>query len=136
MVFYMPKNTIYKMSVDWLNVTMSPKDKYKLGADGQPILSRKGKKMIVDEFYDVDWSDKADAIINRICTELGLGAEVPARKNAQGDAVNPLSKLGYNVCRQYGDILIGYHKRYEFMGVIVQLSGDACRSYRGSCGYR
>lgn len=128
----MPKDTIYKMSVDWLNITMSPKDKYKIGADGQPMMSRKGKKLIADEFYDVDWTDKADAIINRICATLGLGAEVPARKNAQGEAVNLLSKLGYNVCKQYDDILIGYHKRYEFMGIIVQLSGDACRSYRGS----
>lgn len=118
------------LSIDWLNVTMSPRDKYKLGEDGEPILSRKGKKLIADEFYDVDWTDKADAIINRICATLGLGAEVPARKNAQGDAVNPLSKLGYNVCKQYGDILIGYHNRYEYMGIIVQLSGDACRSYR------
>lgn len=120
----------FRLSIDWLNITMSPRDKYKLGADGEPILSRKGKKMIADAFYDVDWADKADGIINRICATLGLGAEVPARKNAQGDAVNPLSKLGYNVCRQYGDILIGYHNRYEYMGVIVQLSGDACRAYR------
>lgn len=127
----MQQNNNYMLSIDWLNVTMSPRDKYKLGADGEPILSRKGKKLIADEFYDVDWTDKADAIINRICATLGLGAEVPARKNAQGDAVNPLSKLGYNVCKQYGDILIGYHNRYEYMGVIVQLSGDACRSYRG-----
>lgn len=126
----MQQNNDYKLSIDWLNITMSPRNKYKLGADGEPILSRKGKKLIADEFYDVDWTDKADAIINRICATLGLGAEVPARKNAQGDAVNPLSKLGYNVCKQYGDILIGYHKRYEYMGVIVQLSGDACRSYR------
>ena len=126
----MPQNNAYMLSIDWLNITMSPRNKYKLGADGEPILSRKGKKLIADEFYDVDWTDKADAIINRICAILGLGAEVPARKNAQGDAVNPLSKLGYNVCKQYGDILIGYHKRYEYMGVIVQLSGDACRSYR------
>lgn len=126
----MQQNNDYKLSIDWLNITMSPRNKYKLGADGEPILSRKGKKLIADEFYDVDWTDKADAIINRICTVLGLGAEVPARKNAQGDAVNPLSKLGYNVCKQYGDVLIGYHKRYEYMGVIVQLSGDACRSYR------
>lgn len=126
----MQQNTDYKLSIDWLNITMSPRNKYKLGADGEPILSRKGKKLIADEFYDVDWTDKADAIINRICATLGLGAEVPARKNAQGDAVNPLSKLGYNVCKQYGDILIGYHKQYEYMGVIVQLSGDACRSYR------
>lgn len=79
--------------------------------------------MFADEFYDIDWSDKADGIINRICANLGLGAEVPARKNAQGDAINPLSKLGYNVCKQYGDILIGYHKVYEYMGIIVQLSG-------------
>lgn len=120
----------FRLSIDWLNITMSPRNKYKLGADGEPILSRKGKKLIADEFYDVDWTDKADAILNRICVTLGLGAEVPARKNAQGDAVNPLSKLGYNVCKQYGDILIGYHKRYEYMGIIVQLSGDACRSYR------
>ena len=126
----MQQNNAYMLSIDWLNITMSPRDKYKLGADGEPILSRKGKKMIADEFYDVDWTDKADAIINRICATLGLGAEVPARKNAQGDAVNPLSKLGYNVCKQYGDILIGYHNRYEYMGIIVQLSGDACRSYR------
>lgn len=126
----MQQNSDYKLSIDWLNITMSPRNKYKLGADGEPILSRKGKKLIADEFYDVDWTDKADAIINRICATLGLGAEVPARKNAQGDAVNPLSKLGYNVCKQYGDILIGYHNRYEYMGVIVQLSGDACRSYR------
>lgn len=126
----MQQSSDYKLSIDWLNITMSPRDKYKLGADGEPILSRKGKKLIADEFYDVDWTDKADAIINRICATLGLGAEVPARKNAQGDAVNPLSKLGYNVCKQYGDILIGYHNRYEYMGVIVQLSGDACRSYR------
>lgn len=126
----MQQNNAYMLSVDWLNITMSPRDKYKMGADGEPILSRKGKKLIADEFYDVDWTDKADAIINRICATLGLGAEVPARKNAQGDAVNPLSKLGYNVCKQYGDILIGYHNRYEYMGIIVQLSGDACRSYR------
>lgn len=126
----MQQNDNYMLSIDWLNVTMSPRDKYKLGVDGEPILSRKGKKLIADEFYDVDWTDKAEAIINRIYTTLGLGAEVPARKNAQGDAVNPLSKLGYNVCKQYGDILIGYHKRYEYMGIIVQLSGDACRSYR------
>lgn len=126
----MQQNNAYMLSVDWLNITMSPRDKYKMGADGEPILSRKGKKLITDEFYDVDWTDKADAIINRICATLGLGAEVPARKNAQGDAVNPLSKLGYNVCKQYGDILIGYHNRYEYMGIIVQLSGDACRSYR------
>lgn len=126
----MQQNSDYKLSIDWLNITMSPRNKYKLGADGEPILSRKGKKLIAEEFYDVDWTDKADAIINRICATLGLGAEVPARKNAQGDAVNPLSKLGYNVCKQYGDILIGYHNRYEYMGVIVQLSGDACRSYR------
>lgn len=126
----MQQNSDYKLSIDWLNITMSPRNKYKLGADGEPILSRKGKKLIADKFYDVDWTDKADAIINRICATLGLGAEVPARKNAQGDAVNPLSKLGYNVCKQYGDILIGYHNRYEYMGVIVQLSGDACRSYR------
>lgn len=126
----MQQNNDYKLSIDWLNITMSPRNKYKLGADGEPILSRKGKKLIADEFYDVDWTDKADAIIKRICATLGLGAEVPARKNAQGDAVNPLSKLGYNVCKQYGDILIGYHKQYEYMGVIVQLSGDACRSYR------
>lgn len=120
----------FRLSIDWLNITMSPRDKYKLGIDGEPILSRKGKKMIADVFYDVDWSDKADDIISRICATLGLGAEVPARKNAQGDAVNPLSKLGYNVCKQYGDILIGYHNHYEYMGIIVQLSGDACRSYR------
>lgn len=126
----MQQSSDYKLSIDWLNITMSPRNKYKLGADGEPILSRKGKKLIADEFYDVDWTDKADAIINRICATLGLGAEVPARKNAQGDAVNPLSKLGYNVCKQYGDILIGYHNRYEYMGIIVQLSGDACRSYR------
>ena len=126
----MQQNSDYKLSIDWLNITMSPRDKYKIGADGEPILSRKGKKMIADAFYDVDWTDKADGIINRICTVLDLGAEVPARKNAQGDAVNPLSKLGYNVCKQYGDILIGYHNRYEYMGVIIQLSGDACRSYR------
>lgn len=126
----MQQNSDYKLSIDWLNITMSPRNKYKLGADGEPILSRKGKKMFADEFYDIDWSDKADGIINRICANLGLGAEVPARKNAQGDAINPLSKLGYNVCKQYGDILIGYHKVYEYMGIIVQLSGDACRSYR------
>lgn len=126
----MQQNSDYKLSIDWLNITMSPRDKYKIGADGEPILSRKGKKMIADAFYDVDWTDKADGIINRICTVLDLGAEVPARKNAQGDAINPLSKLGYNVCKQYGDILIGYHNRYEYMGVIMQLSGDACRSYR------
>lgn len=126
----MQQNSDYKLSIDWLNITMSPRNKYKLGADGEPILSRKGKKMIADAFYDVDWTDKADGIINRICTVLDLGAEVPARKNAQGDAINPLSKLGYNVCKQYGDILIGYHNRYEYMGVIMQLSGDACRSYR------
>lgn len=120
----------FRLSIDWLNITMSPRDKYKLGIDGEPILSRKGKKMIADVFYDVDWSDKADDIISRICATLGLGAEVPARKNAQGDAINPLSKLGYNVCKQYGDILIGYHSRYEYMGIIVQLSGDACRAYR------
>lgn len=126
----MQQNNNYMLSIDWLNVTMSPRDKYKLGEDGEPILSRKGKKLIADEFYDVDWMDKAEVIINRIYTTLGLGAEVPARKNAQGDAVNPLSKLGYNVCKQYGDILIGYHNRYEYMGIIVQLSGDACRAYR------
>lgn len=126
----MQQNNNYMLSIDWLNVTMSPRDKYKLGEDGEPILSRKGKKLIADEFYDVDWTDKAEVIINRIYTTLGLGAEVPARKNAQGDAVNPLSKLGYNVCKQYGDILIGYHNRYEYMGIIVQLSGDACRAYR------
>lgn len=130
----MQQNSDYTLSIDWLNITMSPRNKYKLGTDGEPILSRKGKKMIADEFYDVDWIDKADAIINRICATLGLGAEVPARKNAQGDAVNPLSKLGYNVCKQYGDILIGYHNRYEYMGIIVQLSGDACRSYRRAFG--
>lgn len=126
----MQQNSDYKLSIDWLNITMSPRNKYKLGADGEPILSRKGKKLFADEFYDIDWSDKADGIINCICAKLGLGAEVPARKNAQGDAVNPLSKLGYNVCKQFGDVLIGYHKRFEYMGIIVQLSGDACRSYR------
>ena len=130
----MQQNSDYKLSIDWLNITMSPRNKYKLGADGEPILTRKGKKMFADEFYDIDWSDKADGIINRICTALDLGAEVPARKNAQGDAINPLSKLGYNVCKQYGDILIGYHKVYEYMGIIVQLSGDACRSYRRMVG--
>ena len=80
----MQQNSDYKLSIDWLNITMSPRDKYKLGADGEPILSRKGKKMIADAFYDVDWTDKADGIINRICAALDLGAEVPARKNAQG----------------------------------------------------
>ena len=40
----MQQNSDYKLSIDWLNITMSPRNKYKLGADGEPILSRKGKK--------------------------------------------------------------------------------------------
>lgn len=128
----MQNKAIYKLSIDWLNVTMSPREKYKMGADGQPIFTSKGKKMIADIFYDIDWSDRAENIIAHICADLELGTEVPARKTAQGDTVNPLGKLGYNVCKQYGDVLIGYHKRFEYMGIIIQLSGDACRSYRNS----
>lgn len=126
----MTENTVYKLSIDWLNVTMSPRDKYKIGADGQPILSRNGNKMILDALYDVDWTDKAESIIARICALLGLGAEIPLRKNAQGNIINPLGSLGYTVCKQFGDVLVGYHSRYEYMGVMVQLSGDACRAYR------
>lgn len=127
----MTENTVYELSVDWLNVTMSPREKYKIGADGQPIITRNGNKMILDAFYDVDWTDKAENIIARICSLLGLGAEIPLRKNAQGNIINPLGSLGYTVCKQFGDVLVGYHKQHEYMGIIVQLSGDACRAYRG-----
>ena len=87
--------------------------------------------MILDAFYDTDWTDKAESIIDRICSLLGLGVEIPLRKNAQGNIINPLGSLGYTVCKQFGDVLVGYHKQHEYMGIIVQLSGDACRSYRG-----
>ena len=42
----MQNETSYKLSIDWLNVTMSPREKYKMDADGQPIFTSKGKKMI------------------------------------------------------------------------------------------
>lgn len=46
----MQQNSGYKLSIDWLNITMSPRNKYKLGADGEPILSRKGKKCLQMSF--------------------------------------------------------------------------------------
>ena len=55
MVFSMTENAVYKLSVDWLNVTMSPREKYKIGADGQPIITRNGNKMVQLQMYMYDF---------------------------------------------------------------------------------
>ena len=50
--------------------------------------------MILDAFYDTDWTDKAESIIDRICSLLGLGVEIPLRKNAQGNIIKSARFFG------------------------------------------
>ena len=121
----MTKQTI---SLDWLTITMSPRLKYKgdeYGKDGEVIHYQ--KKYYMDKLYNVDWTTTAEAYIEQISILLNL--------KFNQDIYNSLAKLGYNQTLKSGDILIGYHDHYEYMGICLQLSGDGLRQYRSSSSY-
>lgn len=116
------------ISLDWLTITMSPRLKYegdKYGINGEVIHCQKERYM--DELYNVDWTTTAEKYIKQISLLLNL--------EFTQDKHNSLAKLGYTQTLQSGKILLGYHERYEYMGICIQLTGDGLRQYRMSSPY-
>lgn len=118
----MIKQTI---GLDWLTITMSPRLKYKYdkyGPNGEVIHLQTTR--VKDEFYGVQWTKRAESYISEISHLLNLNFSEPKAKT------NSLAKLGYTQTRVSGNILIGYHDFYEYMGICLQFSGEGLRQYR------
>lgn len=111
------------IGLDWLTITMSPKLKYQddeYGKNGEVIHHQ--TKYYLDELYNNDWSKKAKLQISQISELLGL--------KFNEDEKNTLAKLGYKQTLSAGDIFIGYHELFEYMGICLQFSGEGLRQYR------
>ena len=112
-----------EIGADWLTVTTNPAEVYQTGVT-----------RYIDAFYQVDWSDRAESLLDEIADKLQLGKKYIAVGGDNTDSeirtMPKLSKKGYKAERQYKNIVMGYHPLYEYMGVCIELSGDALRDYR------
>lgn len=111
-----------EIGADWLTVTTNPEEVY-----------QKGVTRYIDAFYQVDWSERAESLLDEIADKLQLGQKyiaVGGDSNSEIRTIPKLSKKGYKAERQYKNIVMGYHPLYEYMGVCIELSGDALRDYR------
>lgn len=114
-----------EIKADWLTVTANPSEIY------QPNSSR-----YYDEFYQRNWSERAEKLLDDIAARLKLGEYI-----ATGDAISDgenddirvqprLAKKGYKAERQYKKVAMGYHPLYEYMGICIEFSGEALQDYR------
>lgn len=111
-----------EIGADWLTVTTNPAEVY-----------QKGVTRYIDAFYQVDWSERAESLLDEIADKLQLGQKyiaVGGDSNSEIRTIPKLSKKGYKAERQYKNIVMGYHPLFEYMGVCIELSGDALRDYR------
>lgn len=113
------------IGLDWLTITMSPRLKYEgdiYGPHGEIIHNQTVR--FKDEYYNVNWSDTAELYISAISNLLNVKFSTPDKNQTS------LAKLGYTQTRCAGSILIGYHERYEYMGICLQFTGEGLRQYR------
>lgn len=112
-----------EIGADWLTVTANPAEVY-----------QKGTARYIDAFYQVDWSDRAESLLDKIADKLQLGKNYIAvggdNNESEIRTLPKLAKKGYKVERHYKSIVMGYHPLFEYMGVCIELSGDALRDYR------
>lgn len=82
------------------------------------------KGYINPRYYNKNWTKTAEKLIDEICEILGSG-KASTRKRAEGYTVH------YELV---GGIIIGYHDRHQYMGIIMQMDGktlDRLRTYKG-----
>lgn len=113
-----------EIGADWLTVTTNPAQVFQDG-----LVTR-----YIDAFYKIDWSERAESLLDEIADKLQLGKKYIAVGGDNNDSeirtIPKLAKKGYKVERQYKNLVMGYHPLFEYMGVCIELSGDALRDYR------
>lgn len=112
-----------EIGTDWLTVTANPAEVY-----------QEGTARYIDAFYKVNWAERAESLLDEIADKLQLGKNYIAVGGDDNESeirtLPKLTKKGYKVERQYKSLVMGYHPIYEYMGVCIELSGDALRDYR------
>lgn len=108
--------------MDWLTVTANPTQ----------IYQENDQNRYIDAFYKVDWSERAEILLDKIAEVLHFGNTYISIRDRKSDIkVFPkLSKKGYTVERQYKTITIGYHPILEYMGICLEFTGEALKDYR------
>lgn len=110
-----------EIGVDWLTVTANPTKIY-----------QDGSTRYIDAFYKVDWSERAEILLDEIADALHLGNDYISisDKKSEFGVFPKLIKKGYIVERQYKTIVIGYHPAFEYMGICLEFTGEALQDYR------
>ena len=113
MIFLMTETTTatrrFTLQLDWIRSTITPTDNSPYG-DGDYVRNPKN--------MGKDWSEEAEALIDRFLVALGFEPGVRYETNLYCKGYKTHYEIGHGV-------FVGYHPTNRYMGLIVEFGGKA-----------